>query len=501
MDHENLHDTTALVVGGGPTGLTAALVLAANGIACRVIERRTAPSSSSRALGLQARSMELLAGLGVAEEVERVAYRLSGASVMRGDDELVRLPWIPPDSRYPYTYVLPQVGLEHLLRTRLGELGVEVERGAELQRLTQDDAGVVAHLADGRRLTAGWLVGADGARSRVREELGIAFPGTATGETYYLADVVLRLATPIEDSAMWLGPEGPFMLMRLPGGEGLWRIFVDVTDAARAADLPEPSAEILGDLLDERGPGGAGIERLDWTSVFHTRVCLADAYRRGRVFIAGDAAHVFPPFGGQGMNLGIQDAVNLAWRLATVARGGPQNLLDDYETERRPIAAATIRDVEARRRMYALRHPVARALRDLLLRMGGRSERAARSGARKNSQLDSGYSTGGPFAPRPRVGDRAPDGALGTGTVHERFGPDHLTLLRFRAGASPEPLTRDGAVLTVSVDDGTDPGGTLRARYGMRGDGFVLVRPDGHIAARGARPTQARLAIEALQPQ
>ncbi|WSJ01541.1 FAD-dependent monooxygenase [Nocardia sp. NBC_01329] len=495
---------SVLVVGAGPTGLVTALVLAANGVSCRVLERHPQPTGGSRALGLQARSMEMLAELGLAEEIERVAYRLGGASIMRGDAELSRLTWVPPRSRYPYTYVLPQPGLEDILRTRLHAVGVEIEYGAEVRTVVQDGDRVGVQIADGRDLEARWLVGADGARSNVRESLGISFAGGATGETYYLGDIVLESAMSFRDSAMWLGPAGPLMLMRLPGAGGLWRVFVDMSDRARCEELPEPSLVELQELLDERGASGMRITQVQWTSIFRTRVCLADEYRRGSAFLAGDAAHIFPPFGGQGMNLGIQDAVNLAWRLAQVESGASVDLLDEYETERRPVAASTIRDVESRRRMYALRNPLARSLRDSVLRLGARIPGAARQASLQNSQLAIGYRGGSrwPLSRRPAIGDRAPDAALAEGTVHDRLGVDHFTLLHFRPGhrvdASNESVDTIGSteqMAVVPIDHETDPAGEACDRYTMRKGGFVLIRPDGHVAYRGGEAAEVRRAL------
>lgn len=505
-----------VIVGAGPTGLTAALVLAANGVPCRVLERRTGASTTSRALGLQARSMEVLAGLDVARRVERVAYRLSGASVMRGDDEFVHLPWVPPASPYPYTYVLPQSGLEEILCERLDELGVRVETGVEVRTVRQDAGLVAVRLDDGSHVAADWVVAADGSRSVIRDAVRVGFPGRATGETYHLADAVLRLDVPFRDSGMWLGPDGPLMMMRLPGAEHLWRVFADVTDEARERELPELTEAALTALLAERGPSGVTVERLDWTSVFRTRVRLADRYRSGRVLLAGDAAHVFPPFGGQGMNLGIQDAVNLGWRLAGIHRGAPVDLVDDYERERRPVAQQVIREVETRRRSFALRNPVARALRDAALRVGGSSRRGARAGSLANSQLMINYRQAyreghgapgvrgrliGPTHGRaPQVGDRAPEGPYADRTVHELFGVDHATLLRF-GPAEAGGVSRRPGLHSVSVDAGADPDGTLAETYGCAAGGHVLVRPDGYVGARGGpgdqldRETADRLGV------
>lgn len=487
---------TVLICGAGPTGLVSALVLAANGIDCRIIDKRSTSSTSSRALGLQARSMEVLSGLGIAEKVERVSYRLANATIMRRDSPLVRMAWVPPDSRYPYTYVLPQTGLEEILAARLSDFGIRIERGVELTAASTDDSQAVAMLADGRELRVDWLLGTDGARSRVRESAGIGFSQRVTGETYYLADATIDLGLDIGDSAMWLGRNGPLMLMRLPGDRNSWRIFVDVTDTARGSRLPELTLEKLVSLLAARGPRNARVESLEWSSIFRTRLGLADRYRADRVLIAGDAAHVFPPFGGQGMNLGIQDAVNLSWRLAAVTHGAPATLLDGFERERRPVAQLTIRDVEARRRMYALRNPVGRGVRDLLLRATGGNTRAARRASLQNSQLLTSYRNvipGGDRGPRPRPGDRAPDGPFMGGALHEHLAPDHWTLLMFEPLAAQAVVETESGLHTVRIPPNADCGLKLRRKYGI-GDApeYVLVRPDGHIASRSSELGEVR---------
>lgn len=478
-----------VIVGAGPTGMTAALALTRSGVRCRIIEKRSAPGTSSRALGLQARSMEVLAGLGVTDEIEQASYRLRGSSIMRGNRTMVTMEWVPPQSRFPHTYVLPQSGLEDILRRHLAEAGVEVERGIEVTGVETGEESTTVRIAGGDAIIADWVIGADGSRSAVRASLGIGFPERDTDETYYLADAILDLPFAADDGAMWLGPQGPLMLMRLPGHDRLWRVFADVSDRARQGDLPTLDEGELSRVLERRGTSGATVQSLQWTSVFRTRMGLADSYRRGRVLLAGDAAHVFPPFGGQGMNLGIQDAINASWRLAAVVHGADVQLLEDYERERRPVAEAVIGDVESRRRLYALRNPLARAGRDLLLALGGRSKRAARAGSRQNSQVAISYrdrTPGGDRGPSPRPGDRAPHALLGRSSLHELFGPAHATLLLF--GDHVDPVPTDGLRLrTIRIRPAEDAGGRIHGRYGLRsGDrAWVLVRPDGHVAARG----------------
>ncbi len=291
-----------------------------------------------------------------------------------------------------------------------------MEWNAELSQIEQSEAGVVATLADGRKLEADWLVGCDGAHSRTRDAVGLAFEGQATGEVHWLADVSFEPEDPVPIPAMWLGPDGPLMLMRMPGAPRQWRIFVDVTDRARADQLPEPTLATLQALLDERGMGAGHmrIRAVYWTSTYRTNLRLAAHYRSQRVFLAGDSAHVFPPYGGQGMNTGLQDAFNLGWKLANVSRGrSPARLLDTYEAERRPVAAETMRDVDRRRRIFALRNPLARACRDLALRALFSTVRANRAGSYATSELGISYrgrswlsvDDGAPSDPR--AGDRA----------------------------------------------------------------------------------------------
>lgn len=491
---------TVLVVGAGPTGLIAALTLAVNGAPCRIIDGRGSPTPDSRALGCQPRSMEVLAALGVAGPIQRNSEPLEGSVVMRGPEALVTIEWVPPDAPYPYTYVFRQPVLEAVLRDRLAELGVEVEWGAEFASI--DDQGV-ATLAGGQHITANWIVGCDGARSRVREAAGIEFEGRSTGEVHYLADVSFKPEDPVSGPAMWLAPEGPLMLMRLPGRPSVWRMFIDMT--GEGSQLTEPTRESLQALMDRRalGPGRAVIESMHWTSIYRTSIRLADRYSsQERVFLAGDAAHVFPPYGGQGMNTGIQDAFNLGWKLARVVQGKSlPELLDTYEAERRPVAMEVIRQVDQRRRMYAMRGALGRALRDQALKMLMPIEWVKRAGSYATSELGISYHghswmcVDNGRVPRPRAGDRAPDGPLGAGRLFDSLRATQFTLLVFARDDTPPaglpPLPAE--VVVVSVDRVADPHGALARRYNAERGALVLIRPDGHIGFRGGRDALAAL--------
>jgi 2-polyprenyl-6-methoxyphenol hydroxylase-like FAD-dependent oxidoreductase len=488
-----------IVVGAGPTGLVAALTLAVNGVRCRVIDRRASSNAGSRALGCQARSMEVLAALGVVDPILRKSEPLGESVIMRGAKELVTIAWVAPDAPYPHTYVFRQPDLEAILREKLAQTGTEVEWNAEFVGLDKENAIV---LADGRRVAASWIVGCDGGHSRVREVAGIAFEGRSTGEAHYLADVSFRQSDTISKPTIWLARDGPLMVMPLPGDPQVWRIFVDVTKENQP--LPEPTRDLLQALLDRRalGPRRLTIDAVGWTSTYRTSIRLAHAYRHGTVLLAGDAAHVFPPYGGQGMNTGIQDAFNLGWKLARVIQGkSSSSLLDTYQAERRAVAIDTIRQVDQRRRLFAMRNPFARALRDLALQVFMRSASAKRAGSYATSELGISYHgcswlcvDDGPAA-RPRAGDRAPDGPLGNRRLFEVLDPTRFTLLVFSdsdvAPAIVPELPPDVAV--VDVNRATDPSRALTRRYDAGRGALVLVRPDGHIGLRGGLASHTAL--------
>jgi 4,5-epoxidase len=488
-----------LIVGAGPTGLVAGIALRCAGVDVRLVDKAPAPATTSRALGCQARSMEVLEALGVVDEVLAVSRPLRGSVSLDGARETSRLTWVPPDSPYPYTYVFAQSGLEEILRRRLAGLGTEIEWGCDVRALAQSEGGVTADTAAGRSLRAEWVIGCDGAHSAVRQAAAIPFEGRATGDVYYLADLFLDFPPGTDDlPRVWMHRAGPLMTMPLPTDPVLWRIFVDVTALERSGRLPPPSKELAQSLLDERGygPGEVKVRGSVWESVYRVQVRQAAAYRRGRVFLAGDAAHVFPPFGGQGMNTGIQDADNLAWKLAAVISGAAaEPLLDTYHVERHHIGRQVVAEVEQRRRFFALRNPIGRALRDRLYRLLLRSKAVQRYLSLQQSQLAQSYrgltwlSRQVRRAPGPRAGDRAPDGPYRGTRLFKRFSPVRFTLLVVTPTAG-DTGTRDlpqGQLNTITIDPAVDPGGTLTRKYGAQRGALILVRPDGYIGFRGAR--------------
>jgi 2-polyprenyl-6-methoxyphenol hydroxylase-like FAD-dependent oxidoreductase len=259
--------------------------------------------------------------------------------------------------------MLSQEQTEAVLRERLAELGGEVHQSRELADMAQDADGVTATLSDGTVIRADYLVGADGMHSVVRGRAGIAFTGAAYEESFVLADVELDWDLSQQEVMLYFAPAGLVVIAPLPGGRH--RIVATVDDAPEAPDM-----DFVQAILDERGPKGrpARVTDVIWSSRFRVHHRLADSYRDGRVFIAGDAAHVHSPAGGQGMNLGIQDAVALAGRLADVLRGGAEpGTLDQYEAERRPVAAQVVHLTDRLTALATVRGPVRRRARNMLL--------------------------------------------------------------------------------------------------------------------------------------
>jgi 3-(3-hydroxy-phenyl)propionate hydroxylase len=485
--------TEVLIVGAGPTGLVAAIQLRRFGVACRVIDRAAGPATTSRALGCHARTVEVLEDLGLGETFLRAALAVGGARYFRGEREIARMEWEPPDAPHPWVYLLPQAEFEGLLRERLAALGVEVEWGRELQDISQETDRAVARMADGTDVAARWLVGCDGGHSRVRAAAGVAFVGSAYPEVFHLGDLELDVRDAAGSARAWMSGERGLLMIALDE-RGLWRVFAEVEAGAPDERAPPPTVESFQRMLDERaaGPGKIRVLGSRWLSAFRLQRRQAERYRAGRVFLAGDAAHVFPPFGGQGMNTGIQDAYNLGWKLALVVRGRARpELLDTYHDERHPIAAQLIREVDGRTRFATWHFPLAGAVRDLLLRVLLRSRALRRKVSLRSSELALHYRRSTWLSEQlgksrgPQAGDRAPDGPWAGGRLFSARDGTRFTLLLFSETGRPPPGLDPALVQVLAVTPASDPGGVLRRRYAAERGALVLVRPDGYVGFRG----------------
>ena len=354
-------DTDVLIVGAGPTGLALATALAARGVRARVIDRQGAGDNTSRAAVVHARTLEVLEPLGVSPTLVARGLQARRFTIRDRDRVLVPIVFDRLPTRYPYTLMVSQAVTEQVLLERFTQLGGTVTRPRTLVDLSHDAAGVSVTLDDGSRLRSRYVVGCDGMHSAVRERVGIPFSGGSYGESFVLADVHLSGAVPSDEVTLYFSPAGMMVVAPLPGG--VHRIVAPV-DAA-----PEhPSADYVQTLLDTRGPQRerALVQGIVWGSRFRVHHRVADTYRAGRVVLAGDAAHVHSPAGGQGMNVGILDAMRLADALVR-SLAGDAAALDAYGAERRPVAQQVVAMADAMTRMATVR-PALRALRNLLLR-------------------------------------------------------------------------------------------------------------------------------------
>ncbi|MDH6575787.1 FAD-dependent monooxygenase [Kitasatospora sp. MAP5-34] len=472
-----------LIVGAGPTGLTLACGLARLGAKVRIIDKSPEFQSSSRGKGLNTRSLEVLADLGIGDRLlaagrTRLPFRkyFAGEFVADADLSLDSAP--TPDAPYPGGLFLPQFRVEELLREQLATYGVKVELGVELADFSQDEHHVTVTLADGGRITADYLVGCDGGRSPVRKRLGLGFEGSSDPEQAMVCGDVEVDGLDRTVWHQWFGPEGAVLLCPFEGSEK-WQFQASPEREASGAEV-EPSLESFQRIFDRcAGLPDVRLRNATWLSTWRVNVRMADRYRVGRVLIAGDAAHVHPIAGGLGMNTGIQDAWNLGWKLAHVVTGQAEpGLLDTYEEERLPIAAWTLNLTSATLSTMneSIRTPgvgIESGFTPDLTGLGIGYRRSSLSDDRLGGSL--------------RAGDRAPDAPLlgpdATPTrLFDLYAGGHFTLLSFGHPA-PELET---AVRSVAIDAGPgsfdDVDGHARRAYGVDGAALVLVRPDNHIA-------------------
>lgn len=470
-----------LVVGAGPVGLTMAAELARYGVCVRIVDKAAQRTDKSKALVLWSRTLELLDRAGCTPTLVAAGMRVTAANIMAGHERIARVDLTGIHSSYNFALMLPQSQTERLLEEHLGRLGIPVERRTELTGFSQDSAGVTASLrhADGagEAVRSEWLVACDGARSLIRHTLGVPFTGETLPSDWILADCHLH-GCPLSESeiGVYWHEDGTFVVF--PISAGRFRVIADVP-ASGTEHPPAPTLEQVQAVIDRRGPSGCRASDPVWLSTFRINERKVDAYRVGRVLLAGDAAHIHSPAGGQGMNTGMQDAFNLAWKLALVCRGTcPERLLDSYSAERSAVGDTVLKAAGRLTRVATLKNHGAQALRNRIAHLVFGLSPVRHAFAENMSEVSIGYPasplngpgmhfTSGP-APGERVAPVAGAVAVGAGRV-PRF-----ALFANADAASARLLARFPELLEPA------------ARAPLSRGGAWLVRPDGYLACAAA---------------
>lgn len=438
-----------LVVGAGPTGLTLASELARRGVSFRVIDKALEPTLLSKAIGVQARTLEIFDDMGIAEEAIAAGLKLTGVAMFANGQPIVKASFDELDTNFPFLLSIPQSETERILASLLVRNGGELERGVELVDATQNEDRVTATLrhADGRDETieTRWLVGTDGAHSTARKLAGLGFEGSSYDDRFVLADVRVRWEFPRDRVTTFFSETGLLACFPIPGDR--WRLIATSEDARD--DAGPPTLEEFQAIADQRTGVQSQLSDPAWLARFRIHCRQVKRYRSGRLFLAGDAAHIHSPVGGQGLNTGIQDAHNLAWKLELVSRGkSPPELLDSYHLERHAVGVALLRGTDFATRVATLKHPVVRAVRNRMSSFLSSLEVVQQRITRNVAELTLSY------ADSPIVGEHRSSmfrSRIGEDESDER--PNVSAWWAFDSAAGPGARAPDGLVLREGLDE------------------------------------------------
>ena len=514
-------DVDVLIVGAGPTGLALAEELARFGVSFRIVDNGRGVTDLSKAIGVQARTLETLDIMGLADDLARRGNQARSFHIYDGADPILSLDFQGLDSRYPYLLVVPQSDTERVLAGKLNRLGILIEHETTLTHFTQDGQSVSAVVrgADGREQTihTRWLVGCDGAHSAVRHGLNMPFEGQEYPEGFLLADVAVEWDKPSDELFLFLHEGWLTAFFALPNGR--YRIIADLPPDDAPPDQ-KPALEECQRLVDSRLPISAKLSEPSWTAYYRVHRRIVPRLQDGRVFLVGDAAHIHSPAAAQGMNTGIQDAFNLGWKLALVAQGyASETLLRSYHTERYPVERAVLQGTDLLLRMVSLRKSAGRSLRNHLLPLVSATRPVQERVRERISELSVQYNASPivldcDHAGGPKAGERAPDGEMiapngASVRIYEILRDGRFLMLifsdqgdtfdeRFVAAALdlPAPLcslvrrvivTRREPSLEAMGGDVPvlhDAPGLVYERYGAVRPCVRIIRPDGYIGFR-----------------
>ena len=501
------YNTDVLITGAGPTGLTTAIELARRNINVRIIERRTHPSTRSKALVVHARTLEFMDILGVADDMVSRGYTSPGIDFSSSSKKPLRANMYGLDTRFPFILVLPQAETEAVLERRLNEFGVEVERGKTLTDFQETEDGILSKIEceeDGFEVKSRYLVGADGSKSVVRKTLGLSFEGASYDWTAFLGDVQLEGHHAEGGTEQHSSDRG--LAFIVPFDDGSHRI-VTIDRNYQDKDTRELKLEELQESISTIIGKQVQLSEPKWLTRWGASLRQAPQYRVGRVLLGGDAVHTHSPAGGQGLNTGIQDAFNLGWKLALAVEGtAPESILDTYNNERHAIGQKVLRTSDLLLKSLLLRQPILRGLRTLLFQLLIPLPPVQRNLALNLSGLGISYETGeGKLA-----GQRIPDMEF-TNAEHEKVRLYQLlsfpgyTMLLFidpdEARQQREKSDRfieyadERLQIQVVLNNGlpelhnfqanilVDYRGDLETRLSAKTNRAILIRPDGYVAS------------------
>jgi 2-polyprenyl-6-methoxyphenol hydroxylase-like FAD-dependent oxidoreductase len=481
-------NVSVLIVGAGPTGLTAAVELSRLGVDVRIVDRSPQRSLTSRALGIQARTVELLRVRGVGDELVRLGNPARATTLYSGGDKLASIELHRMPSEFNYLLLLAQSDTERLLTEQLNRQGVKVERGVELTALTRhrDTVSAVLRSGDGTEETvdASYLIAADGSHSVIRKTLGLPFVGRSLTHDYVLGDLHLAGDAPQDQLSIFLAHNG--FLAVFPMGDGRFRFMATDPDGI-TGETGDPTLDDIQRLYDRTAHLPAQLYNLNWSSRFRINSRHMSTLREGRVFFGGDSAHVHSPAGGQGMNAGIQDMINLSWKLAMVINGQARDeLLDTYQSDRLPVIRQLVQMTERATRAFNSTNPLVHAAVTRLAPIVLARSRVQEKAAPRLGQIAASYrkcpiAKGGGRIGSLHAGDRMPDLRVDAYRLYDLLDLSTLTLV-VTGSTVPEAYLpwRDAIALRQVPIDDMPPG-------------WLLIRPDGYLAAAGGPDDDAVL--------